>query len=102
MLDVTSADLSGVYKEVAETVGVDNAYKLFLHFKGLQMTFPLKFYSGEYIAQQIAEEYDGRNVRDLARKYGYSESRVRQILREEKQGISENSKCRCLKRGEEV
>lgn len=26
VLDVTSSDLAGVYKEVAETVGVDNAY----------------------------------------------------------------------------
>ena len=45
--------------------------------------FPLKFYSKEYMAQQIQAEYNGKNVRDLARKYGYSESRVRQILRKE-------------------
>lgn len=83
-LDVTPDDLAGVYKEVAETVGVENAHKLFLHFKGLQLMFPLKFYSKEYIAQQIKAEYDGKNVRDLARKYEYSESRVRQILKEMK------------------
>ena len=81
VLDVTPSDLAGVYKEVAETVGVDNAYKIYNHFKGLQLMFPLKFYSKEYIAQQIQAEYNGKNVRDLARKYGYSESRVRQILR---------------------
>ena len=84
LLDVTSADLAGVYKEVAETVGIDNAYKIFHHFKGLQLMFPLKFYSNEYMANQISKEYDGKNVRDLARKYEYSESRVRQILREGK------------------
>lgn len=81
VLDVTSSDLAGVYKEVAETVGVENAYKIYSHFKGLQLMFPLKFYSKEYIAQQICTEYNGKNVHDLARKYGYSESRVRQILR---------------------
>ena len=80
---VTSEDLAGVYKEVAETVGVDNAYKIYSHFKGLQLMFPLKFYSKEYIVQQICSEYDGINVHALARKYGYSESRVRQILREQ-------------------
>ena len=32
-MDVTSSDLAGVYKEVAETVGVDNAYKIYNHFK---------------------------------------------------------------------
>ena len=84
-LDVTFSDLAGVYKEVAETVGVDNAYKIYNQFKGLQLMFPLRFYSKEYIAQQIQAEYDGKNVRDLARKYGYSESRVRQILRNRKE-----------------
>ncbi len=87
VLNVTSSDLAGVYKEVAETVGVDNAYKIYNHFKGLQLMFPLKFYSKEYIVAQICAEYDGKNVRDLARKYNYSESRVRQILRKNRQNI---------------
>lgn len=85
LFDVKPEDLSGIYKEMAETIGIDNAYKIFYRFKGLQLLFPLKFYSSEYIAQQINEEYDGKNVRMLAQKYGYSESRVRQILREAKQ-----------------
>lgn len=76
------ADLAGVYREVAEIVGVDNAYEIFLSFKVQQLMFPLKFYSSEYTAQQIIEEYyDGSNVRELVRKFGYSESRIRQILR---------------------
>lgn len=79
--EVTSEDLAGVYEEVAEIVGVDNAYKIYRHFKGLQLMFPLRFYSREYIVQQICSEYDGENIHALARKYGYSESRVRQILR---------------------
>lgn len=79
------ANLAGVYKEVAETVGVDNAFKIFENFKGQQLMFPLKFYSSEFTAQQIIEEYyDGSTVRELVRKFGYSESRIRQILRETK------------------
>ena len=81
---VTATDFVGVYKEVAETVGIDNAYKLFSRFRGLQLMFPLKFYSSDYIASQIVEEYNGKNIQNLVRKYGYSESRVRQILRGEK------------------
>ena len=83
----TSEDLAGVYKDLAETVGVENAYKIYSHFKGLQLMFPLKFYSKTYIMQQICSEYNGKNVHALARKYGYSESRVRQILREAKDEI---------------
>lgn len=84
-LNATSADLAGFYKEVAETVGIDNAYEIYLHFKGMQMMFPLKFYSNEYIAQRLKEEHkNGTSVHDLVRKYELSESRVRQILRKTK------------------
>lgn len=79
--DATSADLAGVYKEIAEIVGLDNAYEVYCHFKGLQMMFPLKFYSSTYIAHRIRKEYNGKNVRILARKYDRSESRIRQIIR---------------------
>lgn len=79
------ANLAGVYKEVAEAVGVANAYEIFKNFKGQQLMFPLKFYSSEFTAQQIIQEYcDGITVRELVRKFGYSESRIRQILRETK------------------
>ncbi len=81
LFDVTAADLAGIYGEVAEAVGIDNAYELFQHFRGQQLVFPLKFYSKEFMNKQIREEYNGKNVRALAKKYGYSESRVRQILR---------------------
>ena len=79
--DVKATDLAGVYAEVADAVGIDIAYELFKHFRGQQLVFPLKFYSSEFMNNQIREEYNGKNVRMLAKKYGYSESRVRQILR---------------------
>lgn len=78
--DTTKEDLAGIYEEVAEQIGIDNAYVLFHHFRGQQLTFPLKFYSSSCIAKRICNEYNGSNTRELARKYGYSESRVRQIL----------------------
>ncbi len=37
------ANLAGVYKEMAEVVGVANAYDIFKNFKGQQLMFPLKF-----------------------------------------------------------
>ncbi len=85
LFDVTSADLAGIYRDLAETVGVSNTYKIYNHFKGMQMMFPLKFYSSKYITRQLVKEYEnGLNVHALVRKYGLSESRVRQILRMKK------------------
>lgn len=83
LLDATVDDLAGIYKELAETVGIDNAHAIYLHFKGMQMMFPLKFYSNKYITQQIVKEHkDGMDVRSLVKKYGLCESRIRQILRQ--------------------
>lgn len=85
MSNTESAHLAGIYQEVAETVGVTNAYEIFRNFKGQQLVFPQKFYSSEFTAQQIVEKYDaGSTVRDLVREFEYSESRIRQILRETK------------------
>lgn len=67
LLDVISADLAEVYKEVAETVSIDNAYNIFYRFKGLQLMFLLKFYSSGYIVRQINEEYDGKDIWMLSR-----------------------------------
>lgn len=79
------ADLAGVYKEMAEAVGMETAYEIFKNFKGQQLMFPLKFYSSEFTAQRIIEEYDdGSTVRELVHKFGYSESRIRQIIRKTK------------------
>lgn len=81
LMDAEKEELAGIYEEVAEQIGIDNAYKLFCQFRGQQLTFPLKFYSSRSIAERICNEYKGNNTRELARKYGYSESRVRQIIR---------------------
>ena len=44
------------------------------------MTFPIKFLSKEYVREQILNQYNGKNVRELARNYGYSERWIREIL----------------------
>ena len=79
-------NLNGIYKDFAEHLGMDFAELVFENYKGLQVTFPLKFLSNEYIKTSILEEYDGTNVRELARKYKCSERKVRNIVRENFQG----------------
>lgn len=85
LTDATVDELAGIYTEVAEEIGMDNAYVLFKHFRGQQLSFPLKFYSSDCIAKRICtEKEEGFSTREIARKYGYSESRVRQILSQSK------------------
>ena len=75
-------DLADVYMEIANKIGVDAAVAIHEMFKGQQILFPQKLYSKEYIYRYIKENYNGRNVRELSQKFGYSDRRVRQILNE--------------------
>ncbi|MBQ6056629.1 MAG: hypothetical protein IJL34_03045 [Treponema sp.] len=79
---VTSKDLSGVYAEIADLLGIDATRKLHAAFHGQQITLPVHFYSREFLEKQILNEYDGTNIKALATKYNYSEKWVRKIVRE--------------------
>ena len=74
--------LNSVYKEISERLGMDTAMDIYQLFKGQQVSFPMRFFSAECIRRNIAEEYDGTNIKSLAVKYGYSEKTVRRIVRE--------------------
>ncbi|MBR6548744.1 MAG: Mor transcription activator family protein [Clostridia bacterium] len=74
-------DLNALYRDIAELIGKENAEILFREYRGQQITFPVKFYSKEYIYNCIKKEFDGSNIRVLARKYNYSERSVRRILK---------------------
>ena len=73
-------DLADVYMEIADKIGIEAAVAIHEMFKGQQIMFPQKLYSKEYIYCYIRENYNGRNVRELAKKFGYSNRRVRQII----------------------
>lgn len=74
--------LNWVYKEICEKLGMDTAVDIYLLFMGQQITFPMRFFSSEYIRKAILREFDGTNIKKLAGKYGYSEKTVRRIIRE--------------------
>lgn len=81
---VESKDLCGVYSEIANLLGIDVALKLHSAYHGQQISFPVHFYSNEYLARLIISEYDGTNVKQLATKYNYSEKWIRKIIKEGK------------------
>ena len=76
----SAKDLSGISSEIAEEFDMDTAYRIYQCFKGLQLTFPLHFYSSDCLQRHIMAEHNGSNTRQVAKKYGLSERRVRQII----------------------
>lgn len=75
-------DFADVYMEIADKIGVDAAVAIHEMFKGQQILFPQKLYRKEYIYNYIRLNYNGRNVRELSKKFGYSDRRIRQIISE--------------------
>lgn len=72
--------LNGSYKKIADLIGINNARSIFEEYHGQQITFPVDFYNKQYVYDQIINEFDGTNSKELAQKYGYSERTVRRIL----------------------
>lgn len=77
---VTAIDLAEIYAEIAEAIGIENTLLVFDVLKGRQISFPQRIYSKKYVEKFIKENYNGKNIRELSRKFGYTERRVKQIL----------------------
>lgn len=80
-LKVGSKYLNGIYRDLCNLIGEENTQKVYKEYRGQQITFPVEFYSKEYIYSQIIDEFDGTNLKQLATKYGYSERTIRRILK---------------------
>ena len=74
--------LNGIYNELANLLGTDAAMKIHAAYRGQQVTFPVEFFSKQFIKAQIVNEYDGHNIKQLATKHGYSEKSIRKILKD--------------------
>ena len=86
-------DISGfneAYREIAEEFGAELAIQFYERFKGQQVVYPVSLYSKEHIMKCILQEYDGTNVKSLARKYGYTENWLLHKIKESKVKRNEN------------
>lgn len=80
--EITVNDLSGIYKEIADIIGIEKTILLHDSFQGQQVTFPKKLFTKEYIIRKSKENEKNENMRTIAFKYGYTESHLRRLLKE--------------------
>jgi len=71
-----------VYREISAQLGLDTAITIYQMYKGQQITFPIHLFNSKRIQQSIIREYDGTNIRALAKKYDYSEKTVRRMIKD--------------------
>ena len=81
---------NAVYKEICEIVGLEATLKLYDRFKGQQVSFPMRLYNPHSIKLNVLEEYDGSNLKNLAKKYEYSEKTIRRMICSEKEDYTED------------
>lgn len=73
--------LAEIYAELVDLIGYENTQKVYDNLKGQQVTFPMRLYKTDYVLQEIKEHYNGRNLRELAKEYGYTERYLRELLK---------------------
>ena len=71
---------NSVYKEISEIAGEAAAKKIYLRFKGQQISFPVRLYNPDRVKTRVIQEYDGTNIKELAKKYDYSEKTIRRMI----------------------
>ncbi|MBQ6936431.1 MAG: Mor transcription activator family protein [Clostridia bacterium] len=81
---IKGENLNGSYSELASFLGVETVLKIHSKYRGTQMFFPVELFSRDFIREQIVNEYNGSNIRELAIKYGYTEKWIRKIVKEKK------------------
>lgn len=82
-VDIHTTDcFSATYKEIADEIGIEPTLKLFQSFNGQQLFLPKKLYNSEFVYNYIKNNYNGKNMKKIAKELGYTERRLWQILQE--------------------
>lgn len=79
-MDIRKEDFNGVYANIFESMGENVARDIHKKFGGQQFNFPKRLYSNEYVIKYLKENYDGTNLRELAKELDYSERWVQAII----------------------
>lgn len=83
-MDIRKEHFNGVYSTIFEHMGERVTREIHSVFMGQQFNFPKKLYSMEYVIRYLKENYNGKNVRQLAKELDYSERWVQAIINKNK------------------
>jgi len=69
------------YRRISEIAGLDAALEMAREFGGQRVYFPQLGRLNQLVRdRQIRQQYNGYNTKELARRHGLSESRIRKIV----------------------
>jgi Mor family transcriptional regulator len=74
-------------------IGVDAMLKIYSHFKGQQVNFPIRLYNPQLVKEAVIKDFNGTNIKELVQRYNYSERTIRRMLRKVINDDIQNRKC---------
>jgi len=83
-IDMTKLDSScfhGAYRDICELLGQQAVLIIHEHYAGQLVSFPKKLLADSYVHREIIREYDGTNAVILSKKYGYTVSWIRKVVK---------------------
>ena len=81
---------AGVYNDLMELLGEEAVQIIFQNMAGQQITFPKRLNTKEYVVQETKDITSSAELKKEALKYGYTERRLKQLIKEEGEHDGEN------------
>lgn len=75
---------AGIYNDLLELLGEDAVQIIYKNMAGQQITFPKRLYTKEYVVQETIGITNSLELKKEALKYGYTERRLKQLIKEGK------------------
>lgn len=85
MKERTMGKYLGLYAELAEIVGEKNVKEIYKRFQGLEVSFPMRLYSPDYVVSIALEKEGKEELRELAKEYGYNEKYLKRLMNQKKE-----------------
>lgn len=82
--DLSKLDCScfyGAYSDLCKLIGAEATLMIHEQYSGQLLSLPKKLLADDYVHTEIIREYDGTNALALAKKYGYTVSWIRKVIK---------------------
>lgn len=73
-----------IYQELAKLIGEEHTLLIYQEFRGQQISCPMRLISTNSVKKILSKEYDGTNLKKLAKTYGYTERHLQRLLLDSK------------------
>lgn len=80
--------LNEFYKNLINLVGLECSTVLYTHFRGQQISFPIRLFSTDYIKKTLVEMGDDCDIKKLSRELGCSERWIIKLAKDIKSDTS--------------